>query len=907
MKKQCIYTSILIFLFITFSFGRTFTVEGGGPTPEAAQANAEKKALGKAISLYLPYSTQQANAAKLKECFYSRYLDFIAADRATSEDRTLGVVVQRRSVDVSTGKVRDVLAERGLIDARARKPVIALDVQVEKGDTGQCAVATASFSQALLAEGYRVAALNKTPANDGDTAAAESAFAAGADLLVRANLKLGEAKIENIYGESLPYVPIELHGRALQAGSGELVAARTRSVYRGSLSAISATEFGLRTGGAELCSLLVADLDGYWRGDGFNHRALRIEFLECAVDSIVSLQERLASIKSIRAARMVQADIRGVLFEADCAGNIHDAAASLTRDGMFSVGSMSANMLSLAPAHANSIHPSKVAGKPGMTAIFSVDTLFPSRAGAYEHDSIAHLAFVGGTAGSMVRIETSLPDFMALPATHEIALPSQGRSIVNIPLALDASKLLACRDAGTFYARCLFDMGEEGKRAVTAPVRVQGRNDYDWEIPDAIGGFITNEDPALLEIVAMVQHAIDNDCIDYNVRGAAGIFGYLRHEKITYVRDPFPTGGKAFDRVQYPRETLIRRAGDCDDLAVLYGALCMAMDVPAALIVYAEHVLVMINTGVPCRNKFAVSADTSLTVDYQGTVWLPIETTALKDGFVNAWSIAAADYRSAIADQRDVSIISLSQATRRYRPVSPPGPLPKYAGSGYEKSVMSELRDFQANDRSTIERQIDGLGKHSLGDAVALNRIALLEAYRGRYAKAADLMGQAYARTRSPKAGNNYACALALAGKTNESQRLFDSLCKAELHGPVMVNRALSLLPLTADPSMQAAFNVLLNAALKAFSSPDSVLDLLCIAKGPSLKAADASQGKSVATVNRQRLRELVLKRIAEQRKTLATPSASWPATVTLAAGVRGADPKDLEKLVTLFFWYETL
>ena len=204
MKKQYIYTSILIFLFITFSFGRTFTVESGGPTPDAAQANAEKKALGKAISLYLPYSTQQANAAKLKECFYSRYLDFIAADRATGEERTLGVVVQRRSVDVSTGKVRDMLAAQGLIDARARKPVIALDVQVEKGDTGQCAVATASFSQALLAEGYRVAALNKTYVNENDTAAAESAFAAGADLLIRANLKLGEAKIENIYGESLP-------------------------------------------------------------------------------------------------------------------------------------------------------------------------------------------------------------------------------------------------------------------------------------------------------------------------------------------------------------------------------------------------------------------------------------------------------------------------------------------------------------------------------------------------------------------------------------------------------------------------------------------------------------------------------------------------------------------------------
>ncbi len=905
LSTQPFFLPILLLLGLTFHpAARTFTVDAGGPTLQAVQANACRKALGKAIDLYLPASVRREKAGKLNEVFFSKYPDYIQGQRVLSERRAFGLITQRIAVDIDVGKVRDLLAAENLIDARARRPVIALDVSVEQGDSGQAAVASASLAGALLAEGFRIAPLRGVFAKKNDSMAAADAFVYGADLLVRARVKIGESKTENIYGEPLPYVPIELHGRILQAGSGEPVAARTHSVYRGNFYALSATEFGLRTGGVELCSLLIVDLEGFWRSDGFNHQRLRMEFLDCGLDSVESLQKRLVTIKTIRAVRMVQADMRGVLFEADCAGGGRDIAAEVTRDSVYRSIRLAPDLLSFAPLHAAS-GPHDEGPTPVCAATrFSIDTLFPSRAGDYSRDSIAHLVFYGTDSVSSVRVEARLPDFMTLPATFELAGQVHD-GIINLPMALDASKLLAQEHAGTFYAECCIDMNNLCKRAITVPVRVQGRNDFDWAYPEAIGGFLTPGDPALLKIASLIRHAVDDDRIDYNVQSAAAIAGYLRSMNIAYVPDPVSTGFYSIDRVQYPRETLVRRSGDCDDLAVLYAALCMVMGVPATFIVYADHVLVMINTGVSCRNAFAVSAERNLAVAYNGTLWLPVETTALKEGFVAAWKKAASDYRSAIDDKRDVTVLSLDTALRRLDPILPPCPLPALDTTDYRETIDRELAGLDADNRITTVKRIKQLRKYAGVDCAARNERALFEAYRGNYRKSVRLFRSVYRTTHSTGAGSNYACACALAGKHAEAQRLLDSLCSERSDGPLMLNRALSLLTMTNDSIVRSAFNERLDAALRAFSSPDSVFDILQITTVPSVKSVDASRGKTATSVNRQRLRELVIQQIEARQKTANSSHAAKPATVTLPAGVRGADPDDSEKLITLFYWYD--
>lgn len=901
------YSFLLVTLFIAgATSARTFIVDAGGPTPQAVQVNAAKKALGRAVALYLPSSAQSELNQKLNEWMFPKSAAYVKAQRVISEQKVLGFYNQKVAVDINTAMVRDSLAVRNLIDARAVKPVIAIDINVDNGDSTQNTGAAASFAKALLDEGFRISPLKHVNNVESDSAVAIAAFTAGADLIVRAQIKIGEPKNEDLYGETLPFVPIGLNGRILSTGTGEQVAARTHSVYRGNLSVLSATEFGIRTGGTELCSLLIADLEQYWRSEGYNHRRLRLEFLKCGYDSIDTLQKRIAAIPVLRAIRLVQTDMHGILFEADCAGNPHDIANRVIQNGDWKVAALKTHLLSFIPSNFTDTLQKNLQFTSEIDFTFSVDTLFPSRAGAYLNDSIAHLRLEQKSLLQPMRIEAHLPDFMQLPATFDFS-ESGFDTLLNLPMALDAPKLLAQQQASTVYAECKIKMGNGGTHALTVPVRVQGRNDFDWSCPDAIGGFITLDDPVLLKIASEIQRSVDNNRIDYPVRTAAAIFGYLRSAGISYVRDPQTEGFSAFDRIQYPRETLARSAGDCDDIAVLYAAVCMSMEVPAALLVYADHVLVMINTGVSPRNVFALSADTSLTIEHNGSLWLPVETTALKSGFTKAWKQAATDYHSAITEQRDVTIISLGSAMQRFRPVTSPA-LPNATikeSIDYRESILQELAELEIDRKNLSAAHYSQLKRQKPNNATVITERALLEVYAGNYQKAIKLFKKVYHQSNSFKAANNYACAAALAGDYANAKTVFEKICSEKQPAPVLLNSALILLPVLNDSSVRSVFYNRIDAAARAFTNPDSVMELLNITATTG-KAAE-QQTNSQAVINRQRLRELVMKRVDMQKKDTVSSSQQKPILpVSLPGGVRGADPQDVEKLVTLFYWYTT-
>ena len=115
-------------------------------------------------------------------------------------------------------------------------------------------------------------------------------------------------------------------------------------------------------------------------------------------------------------------------------------------------------------------------------------------------------------------------------------------------------------------------------------------------------------------------------------------------KKIVYSSDPRASA----DYVQFPKETMELKGGDCDDLSVLYSSFLESIGIQTALIDYkpgAEigHVNVMFNTelspdqaGLITRNdnKYFIRKNEK-GVDQ---VWIVIETTSLTD-FNTAWDI----------------------------------------------------------------------------------------------------------------------------------------------------------------------------------------------------------------------------------------------------------------------------
>nr|WP_321498092.1 transglutaminase-like domain-containing protein [uncultured Methanolobus sp.] len=80
--------------------------------------------------------------------------------------------------------------------------------------------------------------------------------------------------------------------------------------------------------------------------------------------------------------------------------------------------------------------------------------------------------------------------------------------------------------------------------------------------------------------------------ISSNENKAKAIFDALGEYGVRYVSDPNDPLGEGIDYIQFPDETLEIKAGDCDDLAVLYASLLESVGIETELIHIPGHVFV---------------------------------------------------------------------------------------------------------------------------------------------------------------------------------------------------------------------------------------------------------------------------------------------------------------------------
>ena len=115
-------------------------------------------------------------------------------------------------------------------------------------------------------------------------------------------------------------------------------------------------------------------------------------------------------------------------------------------------------------------------------------------------------------------------------------------------------------------------------------------------------------------------------------------------KKLVYTSDPRATA----ENVQFPKQTIELKGGDCDDLSVAYSSLLESVGIQTALVDYKgdgeiRHVNVLLNTKLsPTQAKFITNNDSKYFIrkNEQGNdeIWIPIETTSLTD-FDEAWNV----------------------------------------------------------------------------------------------------------------------------------------------------------------------------------------------------------------------------------------------------------------------------
>lgn len=323
-------------------------------------------------------------------------------------------------------------------------------------------------------------------------------------------------------------------------------------------------------------------------------------------------------------------------------------------------------------------------GPPPLTiAEARVDPLFPALLRHYAEHPAGSLTVENATGEEAkdVRASLHIQKFMDFPAETE-GIPSLepgGRVEIPIRILLNDGVLDVQEDL-TVQARIVLSWksgGERRSEARTVNTVLYRRTALSWDSSGKLASFITPNEESVssfsLKAAAPSQLTAQWRFTDKFLR-AQGIADALGAYGITYVEDPESpisrTLGReeAIDTVRFPRTTLLTRAGDCDDTTALLASLLEAAGIHTAILTTPGHVFLAFDSEEPEENASMLSSPALETVRRDGSLWIPIESTALKKGFHAAWK-AASDLVRQYADTGSMEFLPTISQWETYPPL----------------------------------------------------------------------------------------------------------------------------------------------------------------------------------------------------------------------------------------------
>ena len=295
----------------------------------------------------------------------------------------------------------------------------------------------------------------------------------------------------------------------------------------------------------------------------------------------------------------------------------------------------------------------------------------------YERDGIGQIKLTNNTNKTMERLKVTfqLRDFMDFPTETKLDKLLPGESAEVALKAVFNNSILTITEDSSVQAMIEASYFDDGKRVAfnkNPTVNVYEKHRLTWDDQDRYAAFITPKDPPVMSLVRSVvtQFKETKD----QTQLAAVVFDMLGVYGMTYIPDPTNpyqiTSGKVdtVDYVQFPRETLERKSGDCDDLVALYSAALESMGIDTRVLEVPGHMFMMFSAGI-------MADDDGYTMDnmyviYEGRLWIPVETTLLGSAFVPAWEKGAATYYK--WKDKGLTVLDIHASWDKYKPASLP-------------------------------------------------------------------------------------------------------------------------------------------------------------------------------------------------------------------------------------------
>jgi len=339
-----------------------------------------------------------------------------------------------------------------------------------------------------------------------------------------------------------------------------------------------------------------------------------------------------------------------------------------------------------------------------------------------------------------VKVTFKLKDYMDFGFDTEIK-KLDPKQTVEIPLiATLNNKILDVAEDTPIqaeFAMNYFENGESRTVSLTKPLRLYSRNAITWDDPRKIANFITYKDEPVKNFKAVVATDFKNRkaaALNANVVKAMKLWNALAEYGVKFAANPANPFEQAHDDpnfpvdyTQYPRETLKRKSGQCSDLTSLYAALLVDNEVGVAILDYPGHMTLMFDTGAEDALEAGLASD--LLVEYEGTMWAPIEVTYVGKPFYEALSKGAYAYK-AESEKGKVKVIDVDKTFAEYEAVTMPKPeslpiLPEAAA--LERRYDDQVNVLSKDRYQFLKKYYEDLIKKGGKDADAQLQLGIVE------------------------------------------------------------------------------------------------------------------------------------------------------------------------------------
>ncbi|NKB71412.1 MAG: hypothetical protein GKR89_30435 [Candidatus Latescibacteria bacterium] len=350
---------------------------------------------------------------------------------------------------------------------------------------------------------------------------------------------------------------------------------------------------------------------------------------------------------------------------------------------------------------------------PVRLAAVELDDVFASLAASYQHRGLGQVSVTNDGAETLqTTLRFFVPQLMRRPFEVPVDLAPGANQQIALHPQLDF-QIPDQTQPQTFAAQVSLELPEFSVKANPAPeLTLYPPGALRWDGVAPAAAFITSNAPQVADFTRPTLLAFEKETDVWgeplhNVFQAMVLFEALKTHGVRYIADantPYARARAdqdAIDHIQYPAQVLASKAGDCDDLAVLYAALLENAGIATALVDYPDHIFLLLDTGVARERAYRLPLEQRHYVPLGETLWIPIEVTQLDQSFEQAWHMGIEQLAALSGLELRRRLVRTSQAWQNY---------PAAAPNDATANAPPARKAFQAafaGQQAALQRQIE--------------------------------------------------------------------------------------------------------------------------------------------------------------------------------------------------------